>query len=188
MLIIRVTVAFARLFFPTEAKVAMELAQAEKTCEFAGLFGSKGSSSNLKDVDLNETPSAQNKRLRSRMEALTKTVELGRRYFPNCSQVLDKFMEDDHTDFFFLERGTPDEQKLKRTRFIELKDDVHKAFTKDKAESGRSGLSSSSSSSSSQKGERKQNRVTRKWAALATMAPCVAYFSGVALSGAHDRK
>uniref|UniRef100_A0A1D1XRL7 Regulatory protein NPR3 n=1 Tax=Anthurium amnicola TaxID=1678845 RepID=A0A1D1XRL7_9ARAE len=154
-------VAFARLFFPSEAKVAMEIAQAETTCEFAGLSASNGSSSNLKDVDLNETPLVQKKRLRSRMEALMRTVELGRRYFPNCSQVLDKFMEDDLPDLFILERGTPDEQKIKKTRFTELKEDVHKAFTKDK-ESGRSGLSSCSSSSSSQKGEKKLNRVTRK--------------------------
>ena len=76
------------------------------------------------------------------------TVEMGRRYFPNCSEVLDKFMEDDLPDLFFLEKGTSDEQRIKRTRFMELKEDVQKAFNKDKAESNRSVLSSSSSSSS----------------------------------------
>ena len=73
---------------------------------------------------------------------------MGRRYFPHCSHVLDKFMEDDLPDLFYLEKGTLDEQRIKRTRFMELKDDVHRAFTKDKAEFNRSGLSSSSSSSS----------------------------------------
>ncbi|KAF9671849.1 hypothetical protein SADUNF_Sadunf12G0092800 [Salix dunnii] len=141
-------VAFARLFFPTEAKLAMDIAHAATTSEFAGLAASKGSSGNLREVDLNETPIMQNKRLRSRMEALMKTVEMGRRYFPNCSEVLDKFMEDDLPDLFFLERGTSDEQRIKRTRFMELKEDVQKAFNKDKAESNRSVLSSSSSSSS----------------------------------------
>jgi hypothetical protein len=75
-------------------------------------------------------------------------VEMGRRYFPSCSEVLDKFMEDDLPDLFYLEKGTPDEQRIKRTRFMELKEDVHRAFTKDKAEINLTGLSSSSSSSS----------------------------------------
>ena len=68
-----ITVAFARLFFPTEAKLAMDIAHAATTSEFAGLAASKGSSGNLREVDLNETPIMQNKRLRSRMEALMKT-------------------------------------------------------------------------------------------------------------------
>ncbi|KAJ6761117.1 REGULATORY PROTEIN NPR3 [Salix purpurea] len=141
-------VAFARLFFPAEAKLAMDTAHAATASEFTGLAASKGSNGNLREVDLNETPVMQNKRLRSRMEALMKTVEVGRRYFPNCSEVLDKFMEDDLPDLFYLEKGTPDEQRIKRTRFMELKEDVQRAFTKDKAEINRSGLSSSSSSSS----------------------------------------
>jgi regulatory protein NPR1 len=68
-----IAVAFARLLFPTEAKLAMDIAHAETTSEFAGLSASKGSSGNLREVDLNETPIVQNKRLRSRMEALMKT-------------------------------------------------------------------------------------------------------------------
>ncbi|XP_030943184.1 BTB/POZ domain and ankyrin repeat-containing protein NPR1-like isoform X1 [Quercus lobata] len=141
-------VAFARLLFPTEAKLAMDIANAETTSEFSGLSASKGSSGNLREVDLNETPIMQNKRLRSRLEALMKTVEMGRRYFPHCSDVLDKFMEDDLPDLFYLERGSQDEQRIKRRRFMELKEDVQKAFNKDKAEFNRSRLSSSSSSTS----------------------------------------
>lgn len=140
-------VAFARLFFPLEAKLAMEIAHSEKTSDPSGLV-SRGSNANLREVDLNETPIMQNKRLRSRIETLSKTVEMGRRYFPNCSQVLDKFMEDDLPDLFYLERGTPDEQKIKRMRFMELKEDVQRAFNKDKAELSRSGFSSTSSSMS----------------------------------------
>ncbi|XP_059288346.1 BTB/POZ domain and ankyrin repeat-containing protein NPR1-like [Lycium ferocissimum] len=132
-------VAFARLLFPLEAKLAMEIANAETTAEFAGHLASKGSSGNLREVDLNETPIMQKERL-------SRTVELGKRYFPHCSQVLDKFMEDDLPDLFFLEKGTPEEQKIKRKRFKELKDDVQRAFTKDKAERHCSGLSPSSSS------------------------------------------
>ncbi|CAN4080328.1 unnamed protein product [Withania somnifera] len=133
--------AFARLFFPLEAKLAMEIANAETTAEFADHLASKVSSGNLREVDLNETPIMQKERL-------SKTVELGKRYFPHCSQVLDKFMEDDLHDLFFLEKGTPEEQKIKRRRFKELKDDVQRAFNKDKAGLHCSGLSSSSSSTS----------------------------------------
>nr|UVV34373.1 regulation protein [Actinidia chinensis] len=143
-------VAFSRLFFPAEAKLAMDIAHAETKSGFTGLQASRGSSGNLREVDLNETPIMQNKRLLSRMQALSKTVEMGRRYFPHCSLVLDKFMEDDLPDLFYLEKGTPEEQKIKRTRFQELKDDVQMAFNKDKAEAERhrSVFSSSSSSSS----------------------------------------
>ncbi|KAJ3696155.1 hypothetical protein LUZ60_001532 [Juncus effusus] len=136
-------VAFARLFFPAEAKVAMQIAQADTTSEFAGVYTSD-QSGRLKEVDLNETPQMRNKRLRERVDALMKTVELGRRYFLHCSHVLDRFLEDDNPDLYYLQKGTPDEQKIKRARFCELREDVRKAFTKDKA-----GLSSSSTSSSS---------------------------------------
>lgn len=54
-----IIVAFARLLFPTEAKLAMDLA-----------IGSNG---NLKEMDLNETPSAKHKRIISRIESLSKT-------------------------------------------------------------------------------------------------------------------
>ncbi|CAA2987842.1 Hypothetical predicted protein [Olea europaea subsp. europaea] len=89
-----VDVAFARMFFPTKAKLAMEIAQAETASELSGLLSSKGSSGNLREVDLNETPNMQNKR----------------------------FMEDYLPDLFYLEKGTPEEQRIKRTRFIELRD------------------------------------------------------------------
>lgn len=78
------------------------------------------------------------------------TVELGRRYFPHCSEVLDKFMDDDLPDLFYLEGGTQAEKEMKEMRFVELKKDVRKAFNKDKAEQSR--LSSSSSSSSKKDG------------------------------------
>ncbi|OIS96299.1 PREDICTED: regulatory protein NPR3 [Nicotiana attenuata] len=141
-------VAFARLLFPLEARLAMQIANAETAAEVAVRLASKSTSGNLREVDLNETPIKQKERLLSRMQALSKTVELGKRYFPHCSQVLDKFMEDDLPDLIFLEMGTPEEQKIKRKRFKELKDDVQRAFNKDKAELHSSGLSSSSCSSS----------------------------------------
>ncbi|XP_044496684.1 BTB/POZ domain and ankyrin repeat-containing protein NPR1 [Mangifera indica] len=143
-------VAFAQLLFPAEAKLALDIAHTETRSAVPGLSASKGSTGNFREVDLNETPIMQNKRLRSRMEALMKTVELGRRYFPHCSEVLDKFMDDDLPDLFYLEGGTQAEKEMKEMRFVELKKDVRKAFNKDKAEQSR--LSSSSSSSSKKDG------------------------------------
>lgn len=93
------------------------------------------------------------------------TVEKGRRFFPNCSEVLDKFMDDDLPDLF-LEKGTPDEQRLKRSRYMELKEDFQKAFSKDKNEN-RSGLSSSSSSSSLRDGA--NNKIRKLWFCLYNM-------------------
>ncbi|KAJ4976536.1 hypothetical protein NE237_001642 [Protea cynaroides] len=142
-------VAFARLLFPSEAKLAMDIAQTDTTFEFIGLSASK-SCGNIREVDLNETPTMRQKRLCLRLEALCKTVEMGRHYFPHCSQVLDKFLEEDLPGLFYLEEGDLEEggdQRSKRALFTELKEDVQKAFNKDKAEISRSGLSSSSSSS-----------------------------------------
>lgn len=68
-------VAFARLFFPAEAKVAMQIAQADTTEEFGGIVAAS-TSGKLREVDLNETPVIQNKRLRSRVDALMKTGEV----------------------------------------------------------------------------------------------------------------
>nr|AHA43769.1 NPR3 [Morus alba var. multicaulis] len=148
-------VAFARLLFPAEARLAMEMADAHSTSMYVatGLSRSRGSSGNLREVDLNETPSVRTKRLQARLQALIKTVEKGRQYFPHCSEVLDKFVEDeiDMPDAYVLEKGTPEEQSKKKMRFTELKEEVQKAFSKDMAENNRSGLSSSSSSSSSLK-------------------------------------
>lgn len=144
-------VGFARMLFPAEARLAMQVADVDSTSAYTGLSASKGSSGNLREVDLNETPSVQTKKLQSRLLALIKTVEWGRHYFPHCSEVLDKFLDDDMPEAFFLEEGSPEEQQSKKFRFMELKDEVQKAFSKDIAEKNRSGLSPSSSSSSSPK-------------------------------------
>ena len=67
--------AFARLLFPSEARVATDRADADATSFYTGLSApkSKGSSGNLKEVDLNETPSMQAKRLQLGLQALLKT-------------------------------------------------------------------------------------------------------------------
>ncbi|KAJ8543444.1 hypothetical protein K7X08_005967 [Anisodus acutangulus] len=144
-------VALARMIFPQEAKLAMEIAHADSTSEFTGLSTTNGLCRNLRGVDLNELPSEQVKRLKERLIALQKTVETGRRFFPNCSEVLDRLMEDDALDSLMLESGTSEEQRSKKMRYTELKDEVMKAFNKDKAEMRLAAFSTSSSSSSSPK-------------------------------------
>nr|KJB69919.1 hypothetical protein B456_011G050200 [Gossypium raimondii] len=68
-------VALARLLFPSEAKLAIDIAHAETTSELATGFPSKCSNGNLRQVDLNETPIMQKQRLLARMQALMKTGE-----------------------------------------------------------------------------------------------------------------
>lgn len=57
-------------------------------------------------------------------------------------------------DSFYLDTGSPEEQKNKRMRFMELKEEVQKAFAKDKTEIQRI-VSSSSSSPASLKRRRR---------------------------------
>ncbi|CAI9759903.1 unnamed protein product [Fraxinus pennsylvanica] len=142
-------VAMARALFPLEARLAMQVAHADSTSEFAGISASKGAHGDFREVDLNEIPSEQVKRLQLRLQSLQKTVETARRFFPNCTIVLDKLVEDDTIGTLLLEKGTPEEQRMKRTRYMELKEDVMRAFNKDIAENNWTSLSSSSSCSSS---------------------------------------
>jgi len=126
-----------------EARVAMDIAQVDGTLEFT-----LGSNANLpteiqRTVDLNDTPFIMKEEHLARMRALAKTVELGKRFFPRCSKVLDKIM-DDETELASLGRDTSTEKKR---RFHDLQDLVHKAFSEDKEENDRSAARSSSSSS-----------------------------------------
>ncbi|XP_021715081.1 BTB/POZ domain and ankyrin repeat-containing protein NPR1-like [Chenopodium quinoa] len=138
-------VALARLLFPMEAKVAMDIAQVDGTSEFT-------LSKNIADarrnaVDLNEAPFILKAEHLQRMNALSKTVELGKRFFPRCSEVLNKIMDaEDLSQLAFLGQDTPEERQRKRKRYLELQDALTKAFTEDKEEYDRTTLSSSSSS------------------------------------------
>ncbi|WOK96996.1 BTB/POZ domain and ankyrin repeat-containing protein NPR1 [Canna indica] len=140
-------VALARVLFPMEARVAMDIAQVDGTLEFT--FGSTTdvhSPGNQRTaMDLNEAPFKIKEEHLARMRALSKTVECGKRFFPRCSSVIDKLMDDDITELTGLGRHSSEER---RRRFLELQDVVSKAFSEDKEENDRSGLSSSSSSTS----------------------------------------
>ncbi|PAN32730.1 hypothetical protein PAHAL_5G508000 [Panicum hallii] len=139
-------VALARILFPMEAKVAMDIAQVDGTMEF-----NLGSSGNLPTgiqrttVDLNDTPFIMKEEHLTRMRALSKTVELGKRFFPRCSKELDQIM-DDETELASLGGETSTEKKR---RFHDLQDVLQKAFSEDKEENDRSARSSSSSSTTS---------------------------------------
>nr|AAP92751.1 NPR1-like protein [Oryza sativa Japonica Group] len=138
-------VALARIMFPMEARVAMDIAQVDGTLEFnLGSGANPPPERQRTTVDLNESPFIMKEEHLARMTALSKTVELGKRFFPRCSNVLDKIM-DDETDPVSLGRDTSAE---KRKRFHDLQDVLQKAFHEDKEENDRSGLSSSSSSTS----------------------------------------
>lgn len=68
-----VVVAMARSLFPLEARLAMQIAHADSTMEFAGLSASNGVLGSFKEVDLNEIPSDYVRRLYLRLQALQKT-------------------------------------------------------------------------------------------------------------------
>ncbi|WVZ72672.1 hypothetical protein U9M48_021092 [Paspalum notatum var. saurae] len=139
-------VALARILFPMEARVAMDIAQVDGTLEFTlGSSGNLPTEIQRKTVDLNDTPFIMKEEHLARMRALSKTVELGKRFFPRCSKVLDKIM-DDEIEMASLGRDTSAEKKR---RFHDLQDLLQKAFSEDKEEYDRSARSSSSSSTKS---------------------------------------
>ncbi|KAL0327934.1 UNVERIFIED_CONTAM: BTB/POZ domain and ankyrin repeat-containing protein NPR1 [Sesamum calycinum] len=150
LLLLENRVALARLLFPLEARLAMQIAHADATSEFTGLSAAK--------------------------------VETGRRFFPNCSEVLDRLLEYDTSGSLLLEKGTPEEQRMKRMRYMELKADVMKAFNKDIAENNWVGFSSSSSCSSSAKGSMMHKKVSGCYRGQSRSSPCTMVMTNVCWS------
>ncbi|OWM83127.1 hypothetical protein CDL15_Pgr011809 [Punica granatum] len=144
-------VGLAKLLFPMEAKVAMDIAQVDGTSEFPllnitsrNLGGTQGT-----DVDLNEAPFKIQEEHLNRMRALSRTVELGKRFFPRCSAVINKIMDNDEiSELTYDGNETPNERLRKKQRHMELQEAVSKAYSEDKEEIDRSSLLSSSSSTS----------------------------------------
>lgn len=147
-------VGLAKLLFPMEAKVAMDIAQVDGTFEFslAAMNSKRMTDAHRTTVDLNDTPFRIKEEHLNRLRALSKTVELGKRFFPRCSEVLNKIMDnDDLSELAYLGEDTPDsdDRQLKKQRYMELQQVLSKAFMEDKEEFHKScNLSSSSSSSS----------------------------------------
>ncbi|XP_010430551.1 PREDICTED: regulatory protein NPR1 isoform X2 [Camelina sativa] len=155
-------VALAQLLFPTEAQVAMDIAQVKGTCEFIGtslepdgLTGTKRTSPDVKIVPFKILEEHQ-----SRLKALSKTVELGKRFLPRCSAVLDQIIMDceDLTQLAWGEEETPENRLQKRQRFMEIQESVNKAFTEDNLDFVNSSLTASSSSTSKSTAGKRSNR------------------------------
>ncbi|XP_058213649.1 BTB/POZ domain and ankyrin repeat-containing protein NPR1-like [Rhododendron vialii] len=103
-------VALAKLLFPTEANVAMDVAQVDGTSEHL-----------------------------SRIRALAKTVELGKRFFPRCSEVINDMVDhDDLSELLYVQNGTREERQLKKRRYMEIQEAFAKAFHEDKEELDKS--------------------------------------------------
>ncbi|XVF88778.1 hypothetical protein PTKIN_Ptkin19aG0078900 [Pterospermum kingtungense] len=144
-------VGLAKLLFPMEAKVVMDIAQVDGTLEFtlATINSNKLDGAKRTTVDLNEAPFRIQEEHLNRLRALSRTVELGKRFFPRCSEVLNKIMDaDDLSQLACGGNDTPEERTVKRQRYMELQDVLSKAFHEDKEEYDKSTMSSSSSSKS----------------------------------------
>ncbi|XP_073124737.1 BTB/POZ domain and ankyrin repeat-containing protein NPR1-like isoform X2 [Henckelia pumila] len=152
LLLLENRVAMARVLFPSQAKLAMQVAKADSTMEFPGLLAFEDSHGHFGEFDFNETETSSELfvKLQQRLHALERTVAAGRCYFPNCSEVLDRLSDDDTLGTLLLDEGTPEERRMKAARYMELRRDVVIALTKDKAEHRRAragGVSSCSSTS-----------------------------------------
>ncbi|KAL0643854.1 hypothetical protein Bca4012_042144 [Brassica carinata] len=128
-------VALAQRLFPTEAQVAMNIAQVKGTSEFTV----------------------------SSLDPDYLAVELGKRFFPRCSAVLDQIMDsDDLTQLACGEGDTPEKRLQKKQRYMEIQETVKKAYTEDKEEHGNSSLSASSSSTSKSKAGKRSKLYHRR--------------------------
>ncbi|OWM73267.1 BTB/POZ domain and ankyrin repeat-containing protein NPR1-like [Punica granatum] len=150
-------VKMAAMLFPAEARTAMEMAEADWTPLYKGLAlkGSWGTGNS------NETACMSAERLQQKLQALRKTVEMGERYFPNCSEEIVKFI-DDMPDAMYLEKGTEEEKESKKRRYMELRDDIQRAFYKDIAETNVPASSSLSQASSSSSSSSPRNRIRNR--------------------------
>ncbi|CAA7025410.1 unnamed protein product [Microthlaspi erraticum] len=137
-------VALARILFPVEAQVIMDIVKLEETCEFtaSSLEPDPHTGAKRKSLDLNMSPFVIREEHLCRLIALTKTVTLGKRYFPRCS--LDHFMDtEDLNHLACVEEDTPEKRLQKKRRYMELQETLMKTFSEDKEEHGKSTTSKS---------------------------------------------
>ncbi|KAH7852382.1 hypothetical protein Vadar_024203 [Vaccinium darrowii] len=87
----------------------------------------------------------------NRIKALFKTVELGKLFFPRCSEVLNDMVDNDLSELV-LPNETQEERQLKKRRYMELKEDITRAFLEDKEEFNKFTKIPSSSISTSIRG------------------------------------
>ncbi|KAM5547345.1 hypothetical protein ABKV19_001709 [Rosa sericea] len=144
-------VGLARYLFPMEAKIVMDITQLDETSAFslACLSPNNLAGSQRTTVDLNEAPFKIKEEHLARLRALCRSTEIGKRFFPRCSEVLNKIMDGDEvSQLTHTGNDTPEIRLSKRKRYMEIQEVLSKAFDEDKQEIDRSGMSSSSSSTS----------------------------------------
>ena len=125
-------VALARIMLPIEARVAMDIAQVDGTSESTLDSGANPPSGKEQaTIDLNETSFIMNDEHLARTRALSKTAELCKRFFPRCSNVTDKIMNDE-PELASLQRDASTERTR---RFGDLQDAIEKALSEDKGSS-----------------------------------------------------
>ncbi|RRT40849.1 hypothetical protein B296_00056641 [Ensete ventricosum] len=136
----------AERLFPAEAKTAMNNANVDGTLKFKSssllqpCAGYKRSVDDVAKASLEMTAEQL-----SRMEALSKTVQLGMRFFPRCSNIINKILCDDLSELSIVERVDTEERK---NRYNEILEEMKKAFSEDKKKFDGSASASSSSSKS----------------------------------------
>ncbi|XP_020221868.1 BTB/POZ domain and ankyrin repeat-containing protein NPR1 [Cajanus cajan] len=144
-------VGLAEVLFPMEAKVIMDISQIDGTSEFpsSDIYCPNINDHHRTTVDLNDAPFRMKEEHLVRLRALSRTVELGKRFFPRCSEVLNKIMDaDDLSQLTCMGDDSPEDRLRKRGRYVELQEVLNKVFNEDKEEFDRSAMSSSSSSTS----------------------------------------
>ncbi|KAG0555906.1 hypothetical protein KC19_11G011600 [Ceratodon purpureus] len=147
-------VALAKLLYPQEADIIMGISQLDSYYGFTAVHvsGSGGpiARRSLKkpSVDLNDEPAqrlaglvgvavvdeseeSRLESLRQRCDTLKRVVEVGRRYFPCYSAVIDKYVLDDDP-VEMNDEGNPEDQLLKKRHFAEIKGILQDSSTKSK--------------------------------------------------------
>ncbi|KAI3878306.1 hypothetical protein MKX03_021766 [Papaver bracteatum] len=129
-------VKLAKLFFPEEAQVAMDIAKVKGTLEFLADAKCKElPGGEIVPLNLNEAPFFMEELHHRRIGALSRMVDFGKRFFPRCSNVLNKIVDTkDLLDLADLKNGSQEEQQLKKKRLLEIQDSLRDAFDKDKVE------------------------------------------------------
>lgn len=89
-------------------------------------------------------------------------MELGKRYFPRCSEVLDDILDsDDLAQLAFGEEDTPENRVQKRQRYMEIRETFNKALHED--EFRNSSLTAASSfTSKSNAGKRSKGKLSHR--------------------------
>ncbi|XP_042459085.1 BTB/POZ domain and ankyrin repeat-containing protein NPR1-like [Zingiber officinale] len=142
----------AECLFPAEAKTAMNNANVEGALKFHRSNSCAGSKRSACDVI--KAPFKMTEEDFRLMNALATTVTLGMRFFPRCSKLINKILDEGLSDRLTAELDTSEERK---NRFNEIMEDFSLAFTEDKKE-----LEYASPSASTSKSTRRGSKAAKR--------------------------